>query len=342
MVTIYDVAARAGVSPATVSRVFNGASVSRETERSVRKAAVELAYSPNRSARALRTQTSNVVALVVADIENPYFTALARGVEDVMRSAGYSVVLCNTDEDLEREAAYLDIAVSEHMAGVLLVPADEDSDISALVQRGKPVVAVDRLAGGRQGTEILYAQGFSLVACITGPSGAETAQRRSEGWQQAVRERFPEQDPAALLVHADYRVAGGGTAMARLLDRPQPPDAVFVANNLMAVGALQELAHRGLTPPAFGMAVFGDLPYVPLSSAGVHVVPLPARLLGATAASLLLERIRGDTSPRRTVVLHNEPDNLPRAGEPSASPVPSPNRRHPLATPSPSSTRDRL
>jgi len=97
MATIYDVAARAGVSPATVSRVFNGTSVSREKVRLVRKAAVELAYTPNRSARALRTQTSNVVALVVADIENPYFTALARGVEDVMRGAGYSVVLCNSD-----------------------------------------------------------------------------------------------------------------------------------------------------------------------------------------------------------------------------------------------------
>jgi len=219
------------------------------------------------------------------------------------------------------------------MAGVLLVPADEDSDVGALVQRGKPVVAVDRslpsqpvdavvgdnTAGGRQGTEILHAQGFSRVACITGPSGAETAKRRSEGWQLAVRERFPEQDPSALLVHADYRVAGGRTAMARLLDRTQPPDAVFVANNLMAVGALQELAHRGLTPPAFGMAVFGDLPYVPLTSAGVHVVPLPARLLGATAACLLLDRIGGDTSPRRTVVLHNEPDDLPTADQPATT-----------------------
>ena len=320
MATIYDVAARAGVSAATVSRVFNGAAVSREKVRLVRKAAAELAYTPNRSARALRLQTSTVLGLVVADIENPYFTALARGVEDTAQAAGYSVVLCNSDEDRAREARYLEIAVAEHMAGVILVPADDASDVSALLERGKPVVSVDRAlrhaavdsvvadnrAGGREGTQRLLERGFTRVACITGPRSAETAELRSAGWREAAGAAG--RRPERYLQHADYRVDGGERAMAALLDLPEPPDAVFVANNLMAVGALRELERRGLRPPAFGMVVFGDLPYFPLASTGVDVIPLPARLMGATAATLLLERIAGDTSPHRTVVLRNQPE----------------------------------
>jgi LacI family transcriptional regulator len=320
MATIYEVAARAGVSPATVSRVFNGSSVSREQSRSVLRAAEELGYTPNRIARALRMQTSNVIALIVVDIENPFFTALARGVEDVAQAAGYSVVLCNSDAEPSREAGYLRIVVSEHMAGVILVPASGDSDVSALIERRRPVVSVDRalhrfpvdsvvvdnLAGGREATTRLYERSAERVACITGPSTAETAELRSAGWREVFRQRSPALDPDDYLVRADYRVAGGHRAMAELLARPEPPDAVFVANNLMAVGALTELGERGLRPPAFGMAAFGDLPYFPLGPAGVDVVPLPARLIGATAASVLLERIRGGNQPYRTIMLRNQ------------------------------------
>ncbi|HYH30386.1 MAG TPA: LacI family DNA-binding transcriptional regulator [Pseudonocardia sp.] len=323
MATIYEVATRAGVSPATVSRVFNGSNVSREKTRLVLKAAEQLGYSPNRTARALRMQTSTVIALIVADIENPFFTALARGVEDVAQAAGYSVVLCNSDEDPEREAGYLAIAVSEHMAGVILVPADVDSDISALLDRGRPVVSVDRalprfpvdsvvvdnLAGGREAAARLYDRGAQRVACITGPSAAETAELRSAGWREVFLRRSPGLDPQAYLVHADYRAGGGRSAMAELLDRPDPPDGVFVANNLMAVGAVGELGERGLRPPSFGVAAYGDLPYFPLEPSGVEVIPLPARLLGATAATVLLERIQGGQQPHRTIVLRNVADS---------------------------------
>ncbi len=317
MATIYDVAARAGVSPATVSRVFNGGKVSGDLARAVRAAAADLAYTPNRAARALRRQASTVIALVVTDIENPFFTAMARGVESVALSAGFSVVLCNTDGDRDREDRYFEIAVEERMAGVVLVPAEPTTDVSRLLQRGLPVVTVDRgltgpgvdsvvaddLAGGRQGSSALYDRGFTRVACITGPHGKETAERRSSGWREVFTEHSPAVDPSDYLVHADYRVAGGRRAMADLLALPDPPDAVFVANNLMAVGALAELVARGVRPPAFGMAVVGDVPYAPLALNGMDVVPLPARLIGATAAEVLLARIGGDDQPPRRLVL---------------------------------------
>jgi len=316
-VTIYEVAARAGVSPSTVSRVLNGAKVSAESERLVRAAAAELDFVPNRTARRLRGQHSAVIGLIIPDIENPFFTALARGVENRARAAGYSVVLCNTDEDPEREATYIGIALAEHMAGVILAPADDASDVSRLVAHGRPVVAVDRSlaradvdavtvdnrAGGHSAAESLFAAGFTRVACITGPSSVETAQLRMAGWRQAAARHAGADYLEDLLRYADYRVDGGRQAMAELLARPEPPDAAVVANNLMAAGALDALHDAGLTTPGFGLAVFGDLPFASFGRRGIHVVDVPARELGEAAATLLLDRIGGDTGPARTVVL---------------------------------------
>jgi LacI family transcriptional regulator len=315
MATIYEVAARAGVSPATVSRVMNGTKVSPALERAVRAAAEELAFIPNRTARTLRRQNSQVIALVIPDIENPFWTSVARGVEDRARAAGYSIVLCNTDDDREREATYIEIALSEHASGVVLVPAADDSDLSRLVARRCPVVAVDRSpkgvevdravfdseGGARRVVEALIAHGYTRIACISGPATVETAALRADGWRVAAKGVGAKRP--GYLRHANYRVDGAYAAMTELLALPEPPDAVFVANNIMAVGALEALAEVGLEPPGFGVGVLGDLPYDILSRAGAHVARLPARELGAAAADLLLARIAGDTGALRTVTL---------------------------------------
>ena len=142
MATIYEVAKLAGVSPATVSRVFNGMGVSEEKKVAVREAARVLRFTPNRTARSLRRQESEVIALVLPDIENPYFTEMARGVEDVASAAGYSVVMCNSDSQVEKEAKYLQIAISEHMAGVIVAAASDHTNLDDLIATGRPVVAV--------------------------------------------------------------------------------------------------------------------------------------------------------------------------------------------------------
>jgi LacI family transcriptional regulator len=320
MANIYDVATLAGVSPATVSRVLNGTKVSPPLADRVRAAAAELDFTPNRTARTLRKQNSEVIALIIPDIENPFFTSLARGVEDRAQASGYSVVLCNSDEDPAKEARYIDIALSEHMAGVILAPASDHSDLSGLIARKRPVVAVDRAphgfevdavtvdnrAGGVAAATALFDAGFRRVACITGPSGVETAQLRSAGWREVAERRGTSSGLDALLRHANYRVDGGIAAMEQLLALPEPPDAVVVANNLMGIGALQVLRTAELSPDLFGIAVFGDLPFSPLAPAGVSVIQLPARQLGFTAAELLMERIAGDDQPARTVILQNE------------------------------------
>jgi LacI family transcriptional regulator len=263
-------------------------------------------------------QSSEVIALIIPDIENPFFTALARGVEDVAQQSGYSVVLCNTDEDAVKEARYLDVVVSENMAGIILAAATDHVDLTNLTRRKRPVVAVDRslpgldtvtvdnVAGGRDAARALLEQGFRRIGCITGPHGGRTAEARADGWREViVAYTAAPNDVDRYLRHADFRVDGGYAAMLELLDLPEPPDAVFVANNLMAVGALRALIERDLMTPLIGIASFGDLPFATLSPRGVTVIPLPARLLGEAAARLLIERLRGDDRPRRTITLSN-------------------------------------
>lgn len=319
LATIYEVAKLAGVSPATVSRVFSGRVVSPEKARLVREAAEQLSYTPNRTARSLRKRSSEVIALVIPDIENPFFTALARGVEDGARAAGYSVVLCNTDDDVEREARYLEIAALENMAGVIIAAASDRSDLRPLIAQNRAVVAVDRgphgfdidavmvdnRNGGLSATRALIDQGYQRIACITGPSNVETAQHRADGWKDALK-AAGRSVPREHLVHANFRVDGGRDAMAALLAADPRPDAVFVANNLMSVGALQVLYESGLNPMGFGVAAFGDLPFAAFAPAGVTVVHIPARNLGTTAAQMLVERLNGDRQPARTVILRNE------------------------------------
>lgn len=321
MATIYEVATLAGVSPATVSRVFNGTSVSPGKARAVRDAAAELRFTPDKTAQRLRKRTSEIVALLIPDIENPFFTALARGVEDRAREAGFSVVLCNTDDDPDKETRYMEIAAAEGMAGVILAPAWGGGDLSMLIEHGRPVVAVDRATGydidavmvdnraaGVAAATALFDAGYRLVACIAGPRDIELTEERFIGWHQVAADRgMPGAD--AYLRHANFRVDGGRAAMRELLEMPQRPEAVVTTNNLMAVGALQVLAEAGIAPPEFGVAVIGDLPFATFAPESITQIPLPARHLGVTAASLLLDRIGGDSQPARTVVL--------RAGRPT-------------------------
>jgi LacI family transcriptional regulator len=316
MATIKDVAARAGVSPATVSRVLNGASVSPDKAQQVRRAAAELKFRPSRVARQLRNQKSELIALMIPDVENPFFTALARGVEDRTQEAGFSVVLCNTDDDPEKENKYLAVVESETMAGVILAPSVTSGGLLEIVSSGRPVVAVDRATGldidavmidnraaGIAATNALYDAGYERVACIAGPQEIEATEERTLGWMNASALRRLPFRHERYLQHANYRVDGGRMAMEKLLEMAEPPDAVLTTNNLLGVGAIQVLVEAGMAPPTFGVAVFGELPFSTLPPDAITQVYLPARHLGSTAATMLLDRIAGDTQPARTISL---------------------------------------
>ncbi|MCW5951578.1 MAG: LacI family DNA-binding transcriptional regulator [Propionibacteriaceae bacterium] len=317
MVTIYDVARRAGVSPATVSRVFNGIRVTPDRDAAVRRAADELGFVPNRNARRLRMSSSEVITMMVPDIENPFFTVMTRAVEDLARADGYSVMLCNTDDDPTREQEYLRVAVSEPVAGIIIVPSSRTTDLSMPLERGVPVVCADRrapagavdsvvadnVAGAVAGTDLLFEAGYRRVACITGPERVETSGERLEGYRRAYRTWLGTQPPAELIHQTEYTIDGGERAMRALLTLASPPDAVFAANNRLAAGAIRVLAEAGALPPTVGVVSFGGLPLILLTPRGIRVTHLPAREIGVRAAQMLLERIRGLQALPREVVL---------------------------------------
>lgn len=318
MATISDVAARAGVSPATVSRALNGKStVDPELAERVLAAAKELGYRPNAFARNLRRQASTVLALVIADVENAFFTAIARGVEDVAQASGYSVVLCNADDDPAKERRYLDVALAERVAGVIISPAGPQTDVDGLHEQSIPVVAVDRplpeptgdtvlvdtRQAARQATLHLVERGYRRIACVTGPSGVRTADDRLAGYRDALRSA-KRRSSAALVRRADYRAAGARRAMVELFSQHDPPDAVLVANSAMAIGALDALAEAGLRPGRdVGVVSFDDAPWAPLVVPPLTVVSQPAYEIGMVAAQLLLARIGDDTREPTTTTL---------------------------------------
>lgn len=202
MPTIYDVAREAGVSAATVSRVLNGAqTVDPAMVARVLTAVRELGYRPNAVARNLRRSRTTLWAVIISDIGNPFFTAMVRGVEDVAQQEGYSVVLCNSDEDPAKEETYVAAALSEQMAGVIISSSGSVKAAKTLIDSPVPVVAVDRElprgavdtvvvdneGGARTATEHLLAAGYRRIACIAGPEGVSTADLRL----RATRRRCP-------------------------------------------------------------------------------------------------------------------------------------------------------
>ena len=202
----------------------------------VRKAANELGYRPSRVARSLRTRTSRVWALLISDIRNPFFTEMVRGIEDVAYAAGYSVILCNAEEDPGKEASYLELAVAESVGGVILTPTTTSTDLTALQDAGIPTVLADRTVdkqgadsvlidnagGARQAIGHLIDGGYERIACITGPLDKTTGSGRYAGYRSALRAVGHPLDDSLVRV-ANFREAGGRAAMQELLGGDRLP-----------------------------------------------------------------------------------------------------------------------
>jgi LacI family transcriptional regulator len=318
MATINDVAARAGVSTATVSRALNGKSTVDPTlAAKVLAAALALGYQPNGPARNLRRQEAAVLALIISDVENPFFTAIARGVEDVAQRVGYSVVLCNSDESADKERRYIDVAIQERVAGVILSPTSTATNVDPLVARGTPVVAVDRplperssdtvlvdtRLAAREATGHLLSQGYQRIACITGPSGVRTADDRLAGYRDALRAGGL-RSSARLVRRTEFKAAGAHRAAADLLDASEPPDAFLIANSAMAIGVLEALrSHHRRPGRDVGLVAFDDVPWAALVEPPLSVVAQPAYEIGTVAAQLLLARIADTDRPPTTTTL---------------------------------------
>jgi len=319
MPTISDVARAAQVSTATVSRVLNGnTEVDPAMAARVRTAVKSLSYRPSRIARSLRTRRSTVWALIISDIRNPFFTEMIRGVEDVAFANGYSLVLCNSDENLIKELDYLQLALAENMAGVILTPASRSkTDISNLSAHGVPVVTADRrledglvdrvLVDNAKGAEMavahLAAAGYRQIGCISGPTNISTGAERLAGYRAGIKAQKL-RTGGELVRHGDFHEAGGKAAMQQLLALDHSIDAVFVANNLMTLGALEAIAEAGLTVPTDVAVVgFDDMSWAPLLRPSLTTVAQPTYDVGAETARMLLGRINGFSGAARELML---------------------------------------
>lgn len=317
--TITEVAARAGVSTATVSRVFaESARVSSELRQRVHQAARHLGYQPSRVARSLRLGSTLTVGVIIPDLQNPFFTAVVRGIDNSLQAAGYTLLLANSDEVPAREERMLATFRAEGVAGLIFVPiAAHRGEYRHLLHPPLPVVAIDRLPPGirvdlvtvdnidasRRAVAHLLALGHRRVGLVAGPERHSTAHDRHEGYAKALADAGLPVQPD-LVAPGDFREAGGYAAMLALLDRPDPPRAVFVANNLMTEGALRAIVERRRRiPDDVALVCFDDLPWATVIDPPLTAVAQPAHEIGAAAAELLLARIAEPDRPVRHVVL---------------------------------------
>jgi LacI family transcriptional regulator len=310
MATVHDVARRAGVSTSTVSHVVNNTRfVSDELRERVQAAMRELDYTPNAVARMLSTKRAHTIGLIVSDIRNPFFASVARGVEDVAQERGYTLVLCNSDEDADRETACLNALETRAVDGVLLASAGvADEHLSRLVRAGFPIVLVDRdlpqlcapaVLLDNEGAAYsavwhLITRGHRRIAMLTGRAAISTTTERIAGYQRALNEAGIEMDER-LVVSGASTSEGGALAANTVLGLEEPPSAIFSGNNLMTIGALQAIANRGLmVPDDVALVGFDDFPF-PWSDAfrpHLTTVAQPTYELGRRAAELLVQRLK--------------------------------------------------
>ncbi|MCC3767615.1 LacI family DNA-binding transcriptional regulator [Streptomyces sp. UNOC14_S4] len=313
MANIKDVAERAGVSVATVSRVLNGRSSVAGTRERVLAAVAELGYRPNVVARALRTARTRTLGLVIGDLRNPFFTELAGAVEQEARRLGYSLVIGNAGESTEQQDDQIRTLLDRRIDGLLVSSAGTGSAaLREAVAAGTPLVLLDRTvpglaapcvrAEGREAlTELaahLAALGRRGPAVIVAPAGTPIGEERLELFRTALAGHGIALPAERVVASPDLSPTGGRRMMRALLDLPEPPDAVLATDNLMALGALDEVRARGLRIPAdVALVAFDDVPWFAHTDPPLTAVAQPTRELGTAAVHTLLERIEGREAP---------------------------------------------
>ena len=315
--TIKDVAARAGVSTATVSRYLNGNRV--RQARRIAEAVEALTFRPNQLARSLKSGSTRTIGVLVPDISNPFFADVVKGVESVMRAGEYSLLLCNTDENIERERTIINLLLQKQVDGILMAPATEWSDAPLMLRaRRVPVVLIDRrieaqdfdvvlvdnVNGSAQAAEYLASLGHERIAMISGPLDTTPGRERYEGFLQGLRTAGHELDERYLEV-ADFREDGGYQAALRLLAVRPAPTGLFVSNNLMAIGALRDIHNLGIRIPVeMSFLCFDDLALAELTSPPLTVISRPSTEQGVLAMRLLKFRMEdtAEAAPRKIVL----------------------------------------
>jgi len=317
--SIYDVAGEAHVSVFTVSAVINKKQrVSTTLARRVEAAIHKLDYRPNLLARSLAKQQTHTIGMIVSDIANPFFPAIVRAAEDAAQKAGYSVLLCNSDDKGDKEAHYLDLLLSKRVDGIILNKTPGKFSLAQrqrLAETNIPVVLLmrncvglksdlvqtDDERGAFEAVSHLARIGHRRIALIGGPAEVSNARARDEGYRRAMRENGLECQPE-LMVRGDYRFESGHRAGLAVL--PRRPDAVLVTNYLMTVGLMRAAEEMGMVcPEDFALVSFDDYPWLGYFRPRLTTIELPKYELGEAAVRLLLERLQNGRTKAQTIIL---------------------------------------
>ena len=323
VITIRDVAKQAGVSVATVSRVFNGSTkVDPDLAERVQAVAARLKYQPSKAARILAGQGSTLLGLLVTDMQNPFYLDLIRGVEEVAQHHGYLLVTCNTMEDAQKEEKYLKVLAAEPIAGAIVVPTQRQiAGLEHLRERNIPLVTVDRkvddrsldcviidnVAAAREAVTHLISNGYRRIGVIAGPKSVTNTNERVLGYRQALQQAGIPRESAleqrGLLVGSDV----GFRLATQLLNLKSPVEAIFAANNRLTVGALRAIyAQQKRIPEDIALVGFDEIQWAIPELISVTTVIQSAYELGSAAANRLLQRLQKPDAPRQEIVLQHQ------------------------------------
>lgn len=320
--TIQDVATRAGVSKSTVSHVINATRVvEEETRQKVLQAIQELRYRPSAAARSLTTKRTGTVGIVISDSSNPFFGELLLSIEEVLRPQNYATIICNTNETLEYEAHYLDLLLNQRVDGIIAAAMSQPwIELARAEVQHTPVVFVDRAfdnmdsfyvgvnnkAGATLGTQHLIGCGYRKIGILAGLRRLSTMRERLDGYCQALHGAGIQVNDQ-WIVPSQLTVEGGRQAMRAILNLPDKPEALFINNNLLALGALLEV---GETNPdltkELGIVCFDDHPWSAVTNPPLTVVRQPTQKIGQIAAEMILALINDRPVAEKRVILDCE------------------------------------
>jgi LacI family transcriptional regulator len=311
MATIKDVAAKAGVSTATVSHVVNGSrAVRAETKKKVRAAIKALKYRPDGIARSLRVSQTGTIAVLISDVTNPFFADFFRGVEDTAHQRGerYNLLLCNTEENVANERRALDLVLERRIDGIVMAPAGGNEDTLAdLLESGLPIVFGDRklrrvsvdtvvadnVSAAAELTRHLISLGHKRIGLLEADLASSAIHERVTGFRKALVEAGLKLDPRHVM-KASSNIPAAEAAGGTLLDAASRPDAIFCTNNFMTLGMMQAVIQEGLNcPEDIAVAGFDDFPWASAFRPRLTAVQQPAYEIGREAATLLFDRISG-------------------------------------------------
>lgn len=314
--SIYDVAKEARVSVFTVSAVVNGKShVGKALKQRVDAAILKLSYRPNLLARSLAKRRTHTIGIVVPDISNPFFPLVVRGAEDAAQKHGYNILLCDSDDRLEREEECLEVLLAKRVDGILLTKAPQpfrpalrqlidDARVPfVLLMRTYPdltkdAVLTDDYKGAYEAVSQLARAGHRRIGLLGGPMTISNGRERWKGFRDALEANKLTLEPE-LVIHGDYRIESGYRGGHALLSRS--PDGIYVANYLMTVGLLKAADEMGMRcPEDFGLVSFDDYPWLAVFRPRLTTVELPKYQIGFEATEMLLERIKGEPARGET------------------------------------------